>query len=504
MATDNLRINGNYLGNNGQLWLQTVLGDDASASDRLTVAGGSISGSTQVTVTNLAGAGASTRLNGIEVVQATEGAASDNTAFSLKSALSAGPFQYYLFKGGATAGSENSWFLRSAVVSPVLSAAVPMPEQPGQPAPPPAPLPAPAPEPGPQPQPQPQPEPVQPAASLPVPAIGTPPLPAAAFGAEPVPLYRLEVPTYAVMQPAAAILTLASLGTFHERQGDQSLLTETGAAPAGWARLLGDEIRQRWSGTVSPKLDATVDGYQIGHDLYARRDDSGQLQRGGLFVAHSRLEGDVDGFAQGLEDQRSGRLEVEGDSLGAYWTLIGLTGWYVDALLMGTRLDVDSRSARGVRLGTEGHGFSASVEAGYPLSLGADWVLEPQAQAIHQRIELDSQHDGISLQSFDADPRTTGRLGARLKGRYPVPGAVLEPWVRANLWRTFGGEDRVTFNHAERIETRQAATRADLGLGLTARLSPEISLYASGDYSQNLDDDDYRGLRGTLGMRVSW
>jgi outer membrane autotransporter protein len=504
VATDTLRINGNYVGDNGQLWLQTVLGDDTSASDRLIVAGGSITGSTQLTVTNLAGAGASTRLNGIEVVQATEGATSENTAFSLKNALSAGPFQYYLFKGGATAGSENSWFLRSAVVSPASRAFVPPPDQPGQPAPAPTPLPDPTPDPAPEPGPQPQPEPVQPAASLPVPAIGTPPLPAAAYGAEPVPLYRLEVPTYAVMPPAAAMLTLASLGTFHERQGDQSLLTETGAVPAGWARILGEDIRQRWSGTASPKLDATVDGYQIGHDLYARRDDNGHLQRGGLFVAHSRLEGHVDGFAQGLEDQRSGKLEVEGDSLGAYWTLIGHTAWYVDVLLMGTRLDVDSRSERGVRLDTDGHGYSASVEAGYPLPLSANWVLEPQAQAIHQRIELDSQHDGISLQSFDADPRTTGRLGARLKGRYPLHGAVLEPWMRANLWRTFDGEDQVTFNHAERIETRQAATRADLGLGLTARLSPEVSLYASGDYSQNLDDDDYRGLRGTLGLRVSW
>lgn len=443
-------------------------------------------------------------------MQATEGATSDNTAFSLKSALSAGPFQYYLFKGGATAGSENSWFLRSAVVSPASRAFAAPPEQPGQPASPPAPLPdplpdaAPSPTPEPGPQPLPQPEQVQPAASLPVPAVGTPPLPAAAFGAEPVPLYRLEVPTYAVMPPAAAMLTLASLGTFHERQGDQSLLTETGAVPAGWARILGDDIRQRWSGTVSPKLDATVDGYQIGHDLYARREDSGHLQRGGLFVAHSRLEGHVDGFAQGLENQRSGKLEVEGDSLGAYWTLIGPTGWYVDALVMATRLDVDSRSERGVRLDTEGRGYSASVEAGYQLPLGSGWVLEPQAQAIHQRIEIDSQHDGISWQSFDADPRTTGRLGARLKGRYPLQGAVLEPWMRANLWRTFDGEDRVTFNHAERIETRQAATRADLGLGLTARLSSEISLYASGDYSQNLDDNDYRGLRGTLGLRVSW
>lgn len=30
-ATDSLTVYGNYVGNNGQLWLQTVLGDETSA-----------------------------------------------------------------------------------------------------------------------------------------------------------------------------------------------------------------------------------------------------------------------------------------------------------------------------------------------------------------------------------------------------------------------------------------------------------------------------------------
>lgn len=488
MTGDTLRIVGNYIGDNGRLLLQSTLGDDSSSSDRLIVAQGTITGTTQLTISNTDGPGALTRTNGIEVVQATEGAASDNSAFSLAGSVSAGPYQYYLFKGGVTAGSENSWFLRSSVVSPRSAQVVP-----------PEPAPAPVPDPGSEPQPEPA-----PAARLPVPAPGTPALPAAAFDAAPVVLYRIEVPTHSVVTPAAALLTLASVGTFHERQGDQNLLTETGTVPAGWARLLGDDFRQQWSGDTAPTLDATLNGYQIGHDLYAAPGDRGPAHRAGLFIAHSRLKGHVNGFAQGIQDKRSGKLDMDGDSVGAYLTLIGQSAWYLDALVMGTRIEGDTRSERGLRTDVEGQVFTASIEAGYPFALGADWVLEPQAQLIHQRIDLDSQHDGISHLGFDAAPRNTGRIGARLKGRYPVRGLVVEPWVRTNLWRTIGGKDEVRFDHAERIETRHSATRADIGAGVAASVSHEVSVYASADWSQNLDAHDYRGLRGSVGVRISW
>ena len=111
-ASDTLTVHGNYVGNNGQLWVQSVLADDASPSDRLVVDRGTLAGTTQIFVSNLGGGGGLTRQNGIQVVNATNGATSDNSAFSLKNSVSAGAYQYYLFKGGVTAGSENSWYLR--------------------------------------------------------------------------------------------------------------------------------------------------------------------------------------------------------------------------------------------------------------------------------------------------------------------------------------------------------------------------------------------------------
>ncbi|WP_445178176.1 autotransporter outer membrane beta-barrel domain-containing protein [Pseudomonas sp. McL0111] len=497
-TNDTLTVQGNYVGNNGRLLLQSVVGGDDSPSDKLVVNNGSLSGATAITVSNLGGLGGLTQVNGIQLVQAQGSTVSNNSAFTLNGPVSAGAYDYYLFKGGVTAGTENSWYLRSAVVAPqtvsvpnpdptlppilvpvvatpVAAAISPAsaPTTPGQPAPPVA------------------------VAVIPV-------LPAAVPGAEPIPLYRPEVPTWSVLPPAAAQLTLNALGTFHDRQGDQRLLTETGAFGAGWGRVYGKNLEQTWAGTVTPRLDGSLNGFQVGNDLYSAATSGGQTQRIGFFVGHSRLQGDVDGFNEGFEDNSAGKIKLEGDSYGLYWTLIDPHGWYIDTVAMGTRFDGDNRSDRGLKLDNRGHAVTLSAEAGYPFALNDTWVLEPQAQVIHQKISLDTQNDGISKVSFDSDGSWTGRLGARLKANYQVNGLPLEPYLRANLWHTFSGTDSVTFGDADVISTEQKSSTADVGLGVILTLDRAVSVYASTDYSRNIDSNEQRGVVGNLGIRISW
>ncbi|MCJ8207528.1 autotransporter outer membrane beta-barrel domain-containing protein [Pseudomonas sp. RGM2987] len=466
-TNDSLTVQGNYVGSNGQLRLQTVLGADGSPSDKLVVNGGTLTGNTAIAVTNVGGAGGLTSQDGIEVVQAQGGAVSDNGAFSLAQSVSAGAFDYRLFKGGVT-GNANNWYLRSTVVAGPL-AAPPAPSLPNAPASPPL-----------------------------------PPLPVPVAGAAPIPLYRPEVPTWSAMPPVAAQLTLMALGTFHDRQGDQRLLTETGAFGAGWGRVYGKDLDQTWAGTVTPRFDGSIKGFQVGSDLYSAPTSGGQTQRIGFFVGHTELNGNVDGFNLGFEGRRAGKVDLDGDSYGLYWTLIDPSGGYVDAVVMGTRLDGDSRSERGLKIDNRGHALTLSAEAGYPFAVASNWVLEPQVQIIHQKVSLDTQDDGISRVEFDSDSAWTGRLGARLKGRYQVSGMPVEPYLRANLWHTFSGTDTVTFDNTDRVQTQQRSSTADLGIGVIVSLAPAVSLYAGADYSNNLDSNQQRSVAGNLGVRISW
>ncbi|MCP2067251.1 autotransporter outer membrane beta-barrel domain-containing protein [Pseudomonas laurylsulfatiphila] len=493
-TNDTLTVEGNYVGNGGQLLLQSAVGDDSSPSDKLVVNNGTLTGRTLISVTNIGGAGALTRQNGIQLVQAQGTAVSDNTAFALKAPVSVGAFDYRLFKGGITPGSENSWYLRSSVVAPpVVAVANPDPALPPT---------------------------LEPIVAVPVAApvvvatgvqgaggvvtLKAAVLPAAVPGAAPIPLYREAVPAWSVVPPAAAQLTLAALGTFHDRQGDQRLLTETGALGAGWGRVYGKNLEQTWAGTVTPRLDGSLNGFQVGNDLFSSQLAGGQTQRSGFFIGHSRLQGDVDGFNQGFEGKRSGNVELKGDSLGVYWTLTDPAGAYFDAVAMYTWLNGDNRSESGLKIDNDGHVTTLSAEVGYPITVAGNWVVEPQAQAIYQKVKLDSQDDGISHVSFDSDSAWTGRVGARIKGRYEVSGRPLEPYLRANIWHTFTGTDTVTFDHVDQIETQQRATSADLGIGMVLSVAASVSVYAGLDYTSNIDSNQQRGTFGNVGIRVQW
>jgi outer membrane autotransporter protein len=538
VANDALTVDGNYVGSGGELLLQTTLGDDRSASDRLVVSQGTISGNTQLGIRNLNGLGGLTQVNGIEVVQAINGATSTSDAFVLGNRVVAGAYRYQLLKGGLTAGTENSWFLRSSVSAirppasapplppnppPVVAPAVnPVPDPVTPPAViPPAvteptrPIPVDADEPPVEPPTAvPAALPVTPATPIapsatpaavsPIPAPSAWPIPIVSPGAEPIPLYRLEVPIYSVFIPAAQIMALEAVGTFHDRQGDQSLPSETGTAPAGWARLYGSDVRREWAGTASPRFDGSTKGYQVGHDLYAAPTNSGQVQHAGVFVGQSRLQGSVKGFAEGFKDTKAGRMKINGDHFGAYWTVVDPGGAYLDAVVMATRLDGSSRSNQGVRLDTEGHALSLSMETGYPMAISEHWVVEPQAQVVHQRIDLDRHNDGISDVAFDSQPYWTTRLGARVKGRYMVDNLPIEPYVRGNVWHVLDGKDTVTYNGIDRIKTRHTSSSSELGVGVVVGAAPGVSVYMAVDYAAQLDSNDLAGASGSMGVRVSW
>ncbi|MFJ4452925.1 autotransporter outer membrane beta-barrel domain-containing protein [Pseudomonas sp. NPDC089392] len=493
-AQGRLTINGNFEGDNGLLRVNSVLAGDDAASDRLVVSRGTINGSTRLQVNNLGGAGAVTSRNGIQVVEARDGATSTATAFVQTQKLSAGAFDYRLFKGGVTAGSENSWYLRSTLVAPPAPAPVPQPEEPNQPT-----------QPGEPSQPTEPGEPpvIAPATTPPVaaPAPGQVDLPAPVQG-ESLPLYRPEVPVYAVAPRGAAIIARQALGTFHQRQGDQQLLKGEGALPASWGQAYGGALRQQWSGTVSPSLDGDLYGFKVGQDLYAKVGENGYRQHVGIYVSHSRLDADVKGFALAVEDRSVGDLRLDGDSAGTYWTLVGPQGEYLDAVLQYTSLNGRARSDRGDKLNIDGHAWTASLESGYPIALSERWTLEPQAQLIAQKVSLDSASDSVSRISHDAQVELTGRLGMRLEGAFTgSSGRLLQPYAQVNLWHGDGGRDTLTFDGVDKIKTDYRYTSVQLESGVVAQVNEALSLHGGVQYTTNLDSRQQETSGVNLGVR---
>ena len=275
-------IKGNYTGVGGTMAINTVLGGDASPSDRLIISGGTASGNTIVHVTNVGGVGAETT-NGIPVVNAISGATTTPGAFALPAGeLRAGAFDYDLLRGGISGASPNDWFLRSDFVGAPTT-----------------------PEP-----------PVTPPVVLPIPPFPADPPPNPLPPGVAFPIIGPELATYGVVQPLARQLGLSILGTLDDRVGDTyepdgcavapgvaSAAAETSAvdlptkkpaavptrkpgpapcplfSPSVWGRFFGQTIHNNYQAFADPSANGDLGGFQGGIDLLHGSLIAGQARR---------------------------------------------------------------------------------------------------------------------------------------------------------------------------------------------------------------------------------
>ncbi|MCU1178547.1 autotransporter outer membrane beta-barrel domain-containing protein, partial [Stenotrophomonas maltophilia] len=104
-AFHTLNVAGNFSGADGTIIFNTVLAGDNAATDKLII-GGDTSGTANVRVNNVGGAGAQTD-KGIELISV--GGAS-NGQFNLAGRAVGGQYEYFLHKG---TGADGNWYLRS-------------------------------------------------------------------------------------------------------------------------------------------------------------------------------------------------------------------------------------------------------------------------------------------------------------------------------------------------------------------------------------------------------
>ena len=410
-----------------------------------------------------------------------------------------GAFDYDLFRGGLGGSSPNDWFLRSSFVVG--------PPEPGLPPIPPI-LPT---------DPPPQ------------------PLPPGVY-----PIIGPEIATYGVVQPIARQLGMTTLGTLHDRVGDTLLNANTGTPcpPDGntrdtiasnaavkpqtdclyagwWGRVLGQQIDNHYRAFADPRASGQLLGFQSGIDLWRGEWIPGHRDAAGIYFAYTNANVDVNGLvtneaATGYVLRKTGNLNLDAWSGGAYWTHYGPGDWYLDAVVQATRYQGDANT-QFASLSTTGFGFLTSLETGYPIRLpvfGPGFVLEPEAQIVWQQVSFDDANDGLGEVALGTTSGASGRIG--LRGRWTIvsdSGQVWQPYVRANLWHDWGAQATTVFSGADLVPLLEQATRVQLGGGVSVRMNANVSFYANADYQFAVGDTDggrRNGIRGAAGARYTW
>ncbi|WP_407235788.1 autotransporter YcgH [Escherichia coli] len=450
-----LTVKGNYVGNNGQLNIRTVLGDDKSATDRLIVEGNT-SGSTTVYVKNAGGSGAAT-LNGIELIT-VNGDESPADAFRQGDArIAAGAFEYQLKQQG------KNWYLTSyQSVNEEDNSSEGNSES----------------------------------------------------TETPTPVLRPEAGSYVANLAAANTLFVMRL---NDRAGETRYIdpvTEQERSSRLWLRQIGGHNAWRDS---NGQLRTTSHRYvsQLGADLLTGGFTDSDSWRLGVLAGYAR---DYNSTHSSVSDYRS-KGSVRGYSAGLYATWfaddISKKGAYIDAWaqyswfknsVKGDELAYEFYSAKGATVSLEaGYGFALNKSFGLEAAKYT-WIFQPQAQAIWMGVDHNAhtEANGSRIEN-DANNNIQTRLGFRTfirtqeKNSGPH-GDDFEPFVEMN-WIHNSKDFAVSMNGVK-VEQDGARNLGEIKLGVNGNLNPAASVW--GNVGVQLGDNGYNDTAMMVGLKYKF
>ncbi|SUP85818.1 autotransporter protein [Yersinia pseudotuberculosis] len=455
---DRLTVTGTYLGeNNGSgegawLTLDTVLGDDDSATDRLVI-NGDATGTTSVRVNNAGGLGDKT-LNGINLIT-VDGLAQDDT-FLLAGdyvttdgyqAVVGGAYAYTLQADGEAATAGRNWYLSSELM---LTEGV---------------------------------------------------------------RYQAGVPLYE--QYPQVLAALNTLPTLQQRVGNRygapGALADLNFDDNQWAwgRIEGShQVTDPARSTSGSQREIDVWKLQTGIDVPLYQSQDGSLLTGGVNFTYGKAKADIHSFFG------DGRINSAGYGLGTSLTWYGNNGVYVDGQLQTMWFDSDLSSrteGHAVASGNNGRGYTSAIEAGKGYALGNGLSLTPQMQVTYSRVDFDTFRDPfdseVSLQEGDS---LRGRIGVSLDKETTwsaKDGTTRRSHIYSHLdlHNEFLNGSKVQVSGVE-FATRDERQSVGLGAGGTYEWqNGRYAVYGNVNLlgaTRNVSDNYAVG--GTIGARVSW
>ncbi|WP_409187239.1 autotransporter outer membrane beta-barrel domain-containing protein [Escherichia coli] len=457
-----LTVGGNYTGNNGTLLMNTVLGDDSSATDKLVIKGDA-SGQTRVAVTHAGGTGAQT-LNGIELIHVDGNA--DSAEFVQAGRIAAGAYDYTLGRGQGS--NSGNWYLTSGKNTP-------------------------DPEPTPTPDPDSKPE--------------------AVPGGYDNDL-RPEAGSYTANMAAANTMFVTRL---HERLGPvqyTDVMTGETKNTSMWMRHEGGHNRWR-DGTGQLKTQGNRYVVQLGGDI--AQWGRGETDRWHLGVMagygndHNntdsvrtgyRSKGSVNGYSTGLYATWFANDETHN---GAYLDTWAQYGWF-DNHVKGDGLPGESWKSKGLTASLEtGYTWKAGEFSGSHGSLN-EWYVQPQAQVVWMGVKADEHREsnGTRVESTgDGNVRT--RLGVKtwIKGHNRMDDGKsreFRPFVEVN-WlhntRDFG-----TRMNGVTVHQDGARNIGEVKAGVEGQINDRLNLW--GNVGVQAGDKGYSDTSAMLGVKYTF
>lgn len=333
-----------------------------------------------------------------------------------------------------------------------------------------------------------------------------------------------SAPAYTLVPRQNLELGYTMLDTLHQRRGENQTLSwdKQGSywqdvEKQSWGRVIGKHLKL--NGKERFGLKTNMYGFQVGHDfdVKTKQDDEGKLTRRftglyfGALRSHSKFYDEYrakNGVV--IADKLTSRVKTTALNLGVTDTRYNENGTYIDWVGQLSWLNNRYSSVDGTQAKNHGWGAALSVETGRPYALGKDktnngdsWILEPQAQLIAQYLRLGNFNDGtraVSQKGYGL----RGRVGFRLAYNKPNDKQRTRTYYFiGNIWHDFKATGNALIGR-DKLTEKFDRTWWELGLGSQFSLSENTYLYADARYEKSFDSNRHKGYQGTVGVKYSW
>ncbi|WP_370580354.1 autotransporter outer membrane beta-barrel domain-containing protein [Snodgrassella alvi] len=333
-----------------------------------------------------------------------------------------------------------------------------------------------------------------------------------------VPIYAEPVSGYVQMPTADMELGFTTIGTLHERRGENQTYNITGSNNTA----LGSDQQQTWGRVLVKHLDK--DGkkrldtagnqsvLQIGHDFILDENEKTGIRRHiGGYVAYGHNENDFrdqyrakNGYI--VDDHYTGKGRTDAVSVGGYGTFYGNNGGYVDLVGQVTYLRNKYNARSNESVHQNGWGAALSAETGKSFIVyGNNWFVEPQAQLVYQYLSLDDFNDRIRHVDQHDPSALRGRVGMRFgyngDTRDNLPSSSF--YGIANIWHDFVNPKSVDIGR-DKLKEDYAKTWGEVGLGIQLPITRQSNFYSDIRYEKNFGSDKRKGFKGTIGYKYTW
>ncbi|WP_087686488.1 autotransporter outer membrane beta-barrel domain-containing protein [Pandoraea sp. PE-S2R-1] len=324
--------------------------------------------------------------------------------------------------------------------------------------------------------------------------------------------YRAATVAYAMTPQLNTDFGFTMLGRLQERMGNARTTGTAGDDTSNgvWGRVYGKSMDANMSGRFD--ADERMFAAQFGREWRLNTDASGWggSTLAGVTATFGTASASFSDSARTLDPTLSaatGSVNMQAQSVGAYWTRILPQGAYADVTTQITHYRNKYSDVTGIGATQNGFGAALSGEIGHRFAiLGTGFTIEPQAQLAYQYLHLNGFSDSLSTVSGNTTNALRGRLGVKFAAPDLANVAGVgsaSPYLSADVVHDFLSPGATNVGGAS-FDSSLAKTWFEIGAGLDATLGRTSSLYASVKYARNMGGDYRRNVYGQVGYRYRW